>query len=252
MRTHTENLDQQSRIELTQRWREAFQATGEGRKPGEVCPEPEKIWAAVRLELPEAERRGVVDHTATCAACAEDWRIAWSFVTEEQSHAGQGDVVAGPWRRHLPQLTAAAALLALAVGVGVVLERPGFEAFRGSSAPVEASRGEVSTESGGEVFRGEAPPAAAHSLLPPGAALPRQNLELRWSEGPPGSRYEVRVMTETLETVATGKDLTRPHYRVPPEAVEGLSSGDLLLWQVDTFAREGSVTTSATFTNAIE
>jgi hypothetical protein len=91
----------------------AFRDAGVDARPREDCPDPDRIWAAVRLELPLDERLAIIDHTSTCPVCAEAWRIAMAL--------RQGDAGGRAWwtRRHagVPEwaLAAAAALL-LVVG----------------------------------------------------------------------------------------------------------------------------------------
>ena len=43
------------------------------------CPEPDRIWGAVRLEVPLDERQSIIDHTIECPTCAEAWRLAVEF-----------------------------------------------------------------------------------------------------------------------------------------------------------------------------
>jgi len=42
----------------------------------EICPSPGTLWSAFHGELSPAELRQIVDHTAVCPACDEDWRLA--------------------------------------------------------------------------------------------------------------------------------------------------------------------------------
>jgi len=73
------------------RWRQAFTVPAED-SPAPDCPSPETIWSAVRGELPPQTLREVVEHTARCAACAEDWRLAVEVnrQAEEQEEAVPG------------------------------------------------------------------------------------------------------------------------------------------------------------------
>src|SRR5690349_316952 len=105
-----------------ERLRAAF-ATPDVAPNPKTCPAPETIWAAVRGELPPRELREVVEHTAVCAACAEDWRLAVEI--EKQTAASQtatvpaGRVIQGRFGQ-LRTWTAAAALAAgLLIAVGL-------------------------------------------------------------------------------------------------------------------------------------
>lgn len=215
-----------------ERLRAAFAVSDSAPDP-EACPAPETIWAAVRGELPPQELRSVVDHTATCAACAEDWRLA--VEVDRQSTAAQtttvpGNVIVGRFGR-MRTWTAAAALAAgLLIAVGVY-RTGGF----GPQPPT---------------YR-EAPGTAVRSLLAEGEALPRQTAALRWSPVPGASSYDVRVSTEDLRVVDTAEGLTATEYRVPESALSGLPAGAKLLWQVEAVFPDGTRQSSPTFSNPL-
>ena len=109
-------------------FREAFRSLAETAQPTPTCPEPEKLWEAARGEAAPGDLRDVVDHTASCPACAEAWRLAVEIgdeVPREQGLAAERavtrSVVASPRWRY------AAALAAMLVGAIVLprlLERP--------------------------------------------------------------------------------------------------------------------------------
>ena len=63
----------------------------------------------------------------------------------------------------------------------------------------------------GDEFRAS-PAFVVESLVPADAALPRDAFRLRWTPGPEGSRYQVRVTTEDLQVLATAADLTAPEF----------------------------------------
>ena len=85
------------------------------------------------------------------------------------------------------------------------------------------------------------------SLVPPDLALPRDAFRLRWTPGPEGSRYQVRVTTEDLKLLATAADLMAPEFAVDPAVLAGLSSGARVFWQVDVSLANGARRTSSTF-----
>jgi hypothetical protein len=96
----------------------AFRHAGIDARPREDCPDPDRIWAAVRLELPLDERMAIVDHTTTCPVCAEAWRIAMAL--------REGDASGRAWwrRRHLGLpvwARVAAAVLVLGAGIALAL-----------------------------------------------------------------------------------------------------------------------------------
>jgi hypothetical protein len=220
------------------RWRQAFTAPAED-SPAPDCPSPETIWSAVRGELPPQALREVVDHTARCAACAEDWRLAVEVnkQAEEQEEAVPGrlpaNVVVGrfgglrTWR----SVAAAAALAAgLLVAVGIYREAvvPGQPTYR---APQQAT---------------------VSSLLAAGQALPREAAVLRWTPLAGATSYDVSVSTEDLRQVASAHGQTAAAYQLPKEALAGLPPGAKLLWQVDAVFPDGHHVTSPTFTTPLQ
>jgi hypothetical protein len=51
-------------------------------RPRIDCPDSERIWSAVSLELPLDARLAVIDHVSECPLCAEAWSIAAELVPE--------------------------------------------------------------------------------------------------------------------------------------------------------------------------
>ena len=88
--------------------------------------------------------------------------------------------------------------------------------------------------------------------IPEAAVLPRGEADLRWAAGPPGSRYEVRVLTPEGREIAVESDLTAPRYRIPASALQGVEAGSLLYWQVKAFPPEGTSVPSKTFSVRLE
>lgn len=193
------------------------------------CPEPDRIWEAVRGELPPDEVREIVDHVAACPSCAEDWRIAMAF-EEESRTAGndEGDeedanVLRPPVSRFRPWMAAAAAALVLTV-VGIQM-RPEKPVYRGD----------------GDTVATQATPSAA-----------RGSFVLAWQPAAGAESYELLVTTSELLTVADPKGLTATQYQVPESALAGLPAGTLLHWRVTAVFPDGSRKQSATATTALE
>ncbi|HEV8582257.1 MAG TPA: zf-HC2 domain-containing protein [Thermoanaerobaculia bacterium] len=211
--------------------RAAFAAPAAAPNP-ESCPAPETIWAAVRGELPPRELREVVDHTAVCAACAEDWRLAAELIRESSAApaAVPGKVLQGRFGRWRP-LTAAAALAAgLLIAVGI---------YRlGDFGPKQPT------------YR-EAESTAIRSLMPADQPLPRQGAVLRWSPVAGAESYDVRVSTEDLRLVLTAESRKEPSYAIPESALSSLAPGTKLLWQVDAVLPDGSRRSSPTFSAVV-
>lgn len=219
--------------ELTH-WRAAFATPAAAAPAPEDCPAPETVWAAVRGELPPHEMREVVDHTARCAACAEDWRLAVEVDRQStpQTQAVPGKVIVGrfgQWRR--PVFAAAALAAGLLVAVGVYRE--------------------ASVSKPTPIFReGEA--TQVRSLLPAGKALPRQGAVLRWTPLAGAASYDVSVSTEDLRQVASAQGQTVAAYRLPEATLAGLPAGTKLLWQVEAVFPDGHRVTSSTFTTPLQ
>lgn len=219
--------------ELT-RLRAAFTAPAGPAPDPAGCPSPETVWSAVRGELPPQEMRQVVEHTASCAACAEDWRLAAELNRQEAEQAAvhtPGKVIVGrfgAWRSWGAAVAVAAGLL-LAVGL-----------FRsGQLGPRTPT------------YR-EAGHAGISSLLEEGETLPRQDAVLRWSPVPGAVSYDVQVSTEDLRTVASAQGQTGTAFRIPVNALAGLPSGARLLWQVEAVRADGTREPSATFVTALK
>jgi hypothetical protein len=213
------------------RLREAFTAPATAAWLPAGCPEPDRIWEAVRGELPPAELRQVVEHVAVCASCAEDWRIAMAF-EEEARKAREAAPEPAPARSALararPWLTAVAATLLIAV-VGIQIRPEPKPVYRsGSGAEIE-------------------------SRLPAGESLPRRSFVLAWEPVAGAESYDLLVSNASdLRPIADLKRLTTTHYQVPESALAGLSAGARLLWKVTAVFPDGGKTASKTFTTALE
>jgi hypothetical protein len=206
----------------------AFRAATES--PVSELPEEvrDRIWLAVSGELPPEARQELVDRLSHDAAAAEAWRIASDLWLGMHAAQGQASAPRPAVRWNRPFLAAAAALLVMTVfGVTTLLNRPGGDEFRAPRDYVVESR--IAAE----------------------AALPRDAFRLRWTPGPDGSRYQVRVMSENLQLLAAAADLTVPELVVAPAALAALPAGAIVLWQIDVSLPSGERITSPTFVNRI-
>lgn len=211
------------------RWREAFAGLSERAAPGPACPEPDRLWAAATAEAPVAERQEIIAHMATCASCAGAFRLALGLSHEQRGGAPEAELLpfsSRPWFRRTAPLAALAAALLLAVLV------PAW--WRGRPAPPYRDAETTKT-------------MEIRSQIVEGAVLPRHHAVLRWSAGPPGSRYEVRLLTREAREVAVETDLEAPSYRIPPAALAGIPTNTILYWQVKTRRPEGTIGVSKTF-----
>jgi hypothetical protein len=196
-------------------------------RPREDCPAPDRIWGAVRRELPLHERQAIIDHTIECPTCAEAWRLAMELGQDAPAPG-----VAPPKSATDPNkpvtwtMMRAAATVLLAVGLGFTVWF-----FRPSVGPVVR----------------EPSPGVIQSLVKEGEPLPREGFWLRWSSGSAGERYEVTVTTADLDVIVTARGLERPEYRIPPERLAALPSGARLLWRVVAQTPDGGTISSPTF-----
>lgn len=205
----------------------AFRSAAEDSRPREDCPDPERIWSAVHDELPIAERLAIVDHLAECPTCAEAWRLAHEIVPVEATAARRNWF--STFRQSVALQTAAAVVLIVGVVFAIRILRP-------TSNPEVRDPGTV-------VLRSE---------LGEGAVLPRDDFRLRWSGGPPGSRYELTVTTRDLDVVVDVRGLERAEYRVDAARLAPLSSGTRLLWRVVARAPDGLTAASPTFEVSVQ
>ena len=217
--------------------RRAFAAVSQPATAPETCPTPEKIWEAVRGELSPGEVEAIVEHTAVCASCAEDWRLARVLQTAEPAvstaPAPAGVVRYGPWQRVRTYVLAAAAALAVAV-VGIQVYQ--------AQQPDQGAAG----------YR-EGQQDAIQSRIADGAFLPRERFLLRWSApAAAGASYDVEVSTEDLRVVASAEDLRTPELQVPASALAGLPTGSRLLWKVEADLPDGRHLSSPTFVTTVQ
>jgi hypothetical protein len=223
--------------------RRAFTTPGGHAPRPEECPDPETIWAAVHGALPPRELRDVVDHTATCGACAEDWRLglaveadrdeappvknaqptpgieATAAITAIEETAATLAVLFPRRRaRFIPLVAAAAAIVLLVVGLPLLHHE--------------------------DVLRG-----VGHviSQLHEGEVLPRDACLLQWS-GPPGATYDLEVLTQMGVTLFAKRGILDTELRVPEASLAGIRSGTAIDWKV-TARVHGEVShLSSTFT----
>jgi hypothetical protein len=223
--------------------RQAFATHSQQTPEPAACPAPEKIWDAVQGLLPPGEVREIVQHTAVCAACAEDWRLARTMQEQEAAAAvAPAPLRFAPRQHRLRNFgLAAAAALALAV-VGVQwLEKPGGPA----ADPAEYREGQQ---------------AAIHSRVAEGRALPRERFVLEWTAptsatsatSATAATYGVEVSTEDLRVVASAEGLHAPQYQVPASALRDLPAGARLLWKVEAEIPEGGHVSSPTFVTPVQ
>jgi hypothetical protein len=208
--------------DLVERFRAALPHTDEVR-----CPSAEEYWAAAVGELPFERLQSLVDHGASCAECAEAWRILGELRHEPDVAPGAMPLHPPAPEGHRPLMGRAfAPLMITAIAAGAL-----WVAFR--PAPIEPPSVERGNGSGS--FHAESRP-----VQPPGNAV------LRWSEVPGATSYNVTVLTQDLVVVHRSVGLSSRELRLP-EAVGQRAAGTGLLWNVDAVLPDGRTVASPTF-----
>ncbi len=182
----------------------------------------DRVWRAVSGDLPAEERRSMIARVAVDPAYAEAWRVA-----HELQQARRGDLPATALlepRSWSPAWLGLAAALVAGVGFGI---------FQIQRTPANN-------------FRTQAP-YAVESPMASDTALPRDAFVLRWTPGPEGSRYQLRVTTEDLRVIATVSDISAPEYRVPADSLSTVPAGSRVFWQVVASMPNGERISSPTF-----
>jgi len=218
-----------------ERLRAAFETLVEDAAPGPDCADTARIWAAARGELPHAEARALLDHALGCPSCGMAWRLARQ-VSEESDSAGEGAnrhatarAVREGWGWPHWAAVAAAVIAAVLIPVGV------FE-WRAPQAPAYREEGRASIE----------------PLVPDGGALPRDGFVLRWSAGPPGTRYSVRLVRTDLSIVIQANALEGEEFVVPADALSDFPAGAVLYWRVEAHLPDGRQLVSDMFSVRLE
>jgi hypothetical protein len=210
--------------------RTAFQTLGDAERRECSRDDLDRVWHALAGTLGADERRELIDRLATDPALAEAWRVAHELRVASGVDADAGAAPRRPVAGWSRGWLAAAAVLLIGVSGVVMLQRarPAVETFRN----VEGY--------------------SVESLTPANATLPRNEFRLRWTPGPPDTRYQVRVTTDDLQVLTIAADLSAAEFVVPGETLASVASGDRVLWQVDATLPGGERMSSATFTTRVE
>jgi hypothetical protein len=187
--------------------------------------EIDRIWRAASGELDADARRDLVDRMAASPAAAEAWRVAQAMREAQGYPALPAVETRHSWS---PTWIGLAAALALTVGLGL------FQLNRSTTQPAD-------------VYRDQASPTTVESLVPSDSTLPRDAFLLRWSPGPAGSRYQLRVTTDDLRVLTTVADVNTPELTIPRAALDSVAPGARVLWQVVTTLPSGQTVSSPTF-----
>jgi hypothetical protein len=207
------------RREEYERLSRAFATRAQSRERND-CPDPEQLFEAASGNLTREQRMKIVDHVAQCAECTEAWRLA----AELGARPAETSAKPSPHLIPIPRFAFAASVV-FAVGVVTYLALP--------------VRDEVPQ------YRDAAEALAPKSLVM--GSLPRERFLLRWSPGPQGSIYSVRLSTADLAPLLMQQDIANPELLIPTSALAKVNSGDQLLWQVEVRLPNGQRIPSETF-----
>jgi hypothetical protein len=191
----------------------------------EQHPSAEELYEAASGNLERKRRLEIIDHVAKCAECTQAWRIALETgVRGEQVSGTRRPVTRRPWHFAL------AASVILAVGLVTYLVIP--------------------VDQGTPQYREGVDPLAPVSAI--GSTLPRDQFVLRWSAGPPGTTYIVRLSTADLAPLLVKSDIAVTELVVPGSVLANVKAGEELLWQVEAHLSDGRRVVSQTYVVRVE
>jgi hypothetical protein len=191
----------------------------------------DRIWQAVRGELPPAEVEEMADLANRSPETAAAWRLAVEL-SHELDGVRSGNVIPIHRRRPLRWTLGLAAAAVVVVGLALPL----FRSFSPDPTPTYRA------VDGLEIV----------SELDPDRALPRKAFELRWTPTGEGSLYEILVTDSDLRVLDRASFLEEASYLVSVEALSDLAEGDEVWWKVDATRADGARASSPTFVTLVK
>jgi len=174
-----------------------------------ACPGAEELVAASLGELDAAARERVADHVATCAACADEYRLLGELRPRISRAAGAGAPRTSAWRT-----VAMAATIVLVAATALVAWR----ASRPSADPRPVDRsGQTSA------LRTE-PPNRARLAAPPAT--------LSWDAAEAGATYRVVLYDFESTPMWESPSLASPPAVLPDDVRDRLPRGKPVYWRV--------------------
>lgn len=208
--------------------RRAFALMSEAARRRPDCPPEDRLWEAAHGQRSPEETRELADHVASCGACVEAWRLARELAQPRPTGARSG--AHRHWRAASWGLAAAAALIVLA---GAALWRMQVPQ---PAAPVMRAGADV----------------ALRSLVPESQPLPRARFLLKWSSAGDGASYDLYVVTEDLQNVASTRGLRTNEFLVPEKSLSALPAGAIIVWRVSARLPDGRGVASPSFIQRLE
>jgi hypothetical protein len=204
------------------RWRSAWRDASAESDPTS-CAASELIWGAVQGELDAEEAALLLNHAAACGRCQDAWRAARELAAPASDSTGSRTEIRAAFPRYLFPLAAIFVVTVLAIGYRQLTLRSELPANRA------------------------APLASIEPLLAEGERLDRTDARLRWSAGPPGTRYRLVIANERGGWSKTIPDLKDSSYRIAAADLARLEPEEVLLWRVTATHPDGTEISSITF-----
>ncbi len=216
--------------EDVERLRRAFSSAAESETADDHALGTDRIWQAVRGELPPGEIEEMADQASRSPETAAAWRLAVELSREID--ANRDDVVVRIGRRRFTGwalgLAAAAVIM---IGVGLPMYR--------SIAP-----GPTPTLRAADRFQ-------IASELSADEALPRDAFELQWTSAGEGALYDIVITDSNLAVVDRASFLEEPRYHVRASALTELPAGAEVWWKIDATRSDGARVSSPTFVQTL-
>jgi hypothetical protein len=187
--------DTQNELEALAR---AFASRQQSQISVRQCPSAEQLFAAASGDLERNEQLRIVDHASQCAECAQAWRLAMELGARPATSAAPTRrnlfhrlrwPAQGPMRASPIELRwfALAGSVVCVMGIAMYL-----------AVPIKKQA---------PMYREAAHPMTPVSLVT--GSLTRDRFLLRWSPGPRGSTYNLRLTTPELIPLLVEQDLAR-------------------------------------------
>ena len=219
-----------TRPDELERLRVAFCSVAEEGRPDNNALDADRIWQAVRGELPPAEVEEMVDLASRSPDSAAAWRLA-TELSRELDETRDVAVVRIDRRRPMRWAIGLAAAAVVMIGVGL----PIFRSLTPEPTPAlrAAAQFEIASE------------------LPADQALPRDAFELRWTPAGEGSLYDIVLTDSELAVLDRASFLEKPSYVAPAAALSSLLEGAEVWWKIDATRPDGSRVSSLTFVTRV-
>lgn len=224
-----------------------LQSQSRSGQPGsrQDCPDPEKIIALLRSELPRKKAGRIIDHISRCPDCREESKFLIEVLRAEKALLEELSAWVGEAKSASPShRTLAPVLGALRQGMSMVR---GWS-WKAVSLAAVAFLAIVLIFSSlvfrhPEKYRAETP-VRVELIEPVAARISRSALVFRWKSLASADSYTLGIFEENLKPVWKSQRITRSTLILPTEVSLRLSLNKPYFWMVTAFA-EGQEVASA-------